>query len=294
MPLPPHVLIGTERTRRGSFDGGRSRAGCHRPLRGYTSMPWRSTAPRRKRRSRNPVHAGRCGYARLLGGQRDRERSRRDAQLRSSTRTSAGARRRHPAPGQPRLQRGAVRRVDARAISTGAPSRCSARTASSAGAPPRPSPRRRAASSMRRLRGVNVKEVRYLPEWTDTSRGTDLHGCRRARGGVRGRRPGSGREDPAGRAPRSGWRTLAVDLLPRVTAVNRPSQPSSSVGQSAGARRRLAFATRSHGDEPASKSRVSNVRQPSGASASREPDCACVRRTRSSISSRSAASAPSV
>jgi hypothetical protein len=28
-----------------------------------------------------------------------------------------------------------------------------------------------AASSMRNLRGVSVKEVRYLPEWTDTSRG---------------------------------------------------------------------------------------------------------------------------
>jgi hypothetical protein len=27
------------------------------------------------------------------------------------------------------------------------------------------------ASAMRRLRGVSVKEVRYLPEWTETSRG---------------------------------------------------------------------------------------------------------------------------
>ena len=114
MPLPPHVLLGTERSRRGRFDGNRFTRWLHRPDRRAAAVAATPAAEHRRGRSSCRADPGRRRHPRILGRQRDRQRH---LAARGRARRCARARTRSArvaATGKPGIQRGALRRTDAR------------------------------------------------------------------------------------------------------------------------------------------------------------------------------------
>jgi hypothetical protein len=172
MPLPPHVLIGTERARRGSFDGNRFTRWLHRPSRRAAEIVGATTVEVPAATSLQPVAtqvdvATRAFWA---GSETATITSRRAAALvdaHERGRGPAGAR----PPGNPAFSEALfvelMRASQYRRAFTLLSEDCQLSWGS-----PEAFAEAQGASMMRRLRGVNVKEVRYLPEWTDSSRGT--------------------------------------------------------------------------------------------------------------------------
>ncbi len=166
MPLPPHVLIGTERPRRGRFDGSRLTRWLHRPGRrpaGVTTAPIAEPAP-----ARGPqVDVGTRAF--WAGSETANVTSRRAAAL-----VDAHERGRPPIgtrpPGNPAFSEALFVELMRANQYRRAFSLLSEDCQLSWGSP-EAFAEAQGASAMRRLRGVSVKEVRYLPEWTETSRG---------------------------------------------------------------------------------------------------------------------------
>ena len=171
MPLPPHVLIGTERARRGSFDGNRFMRWLHRPSRHTDSAAATrvdTPAVASPRPVATEVDAGTRAF--WAGSETATITSRRAAALvdaHERGRGPAGAR----PPGNPAFSEALfvelMRASQYRRAFTLLSEDCQLSWGS-----PEAFAEAQGASMMRRLRGVNVKEVRYLPEWTDTTRGT--------------------------------------------------------------------------------------------------------------------------
>jgi hypothetical protein len=171
MPLPPHVLIGTERARRGSFDGNRFTRWLHRPSRRTAEIAGATRVEVPAATSLQPVAtqvdvATRAFWA---GSETATITSRRAAALvdaHDRGRGPAGAR----PPGNPAFSEALfvelMRASQYRRAFTLLSEDCQLSWGS-----PEAFAEAQGASMMRRLRGVNVKEVRYLPEWTDSSRG---------------------------------------------------------------------------------------------------------------------------
>jgi hypothetical protein len=172
MPLPPHVLIGTERARRGSFDGNRFMRWLHRPthrpadVAGATRVDMPAAAPPHP--AATDVDAGTRAF--WAGSETATITSRRAAALvdaHERGRGPAGAR----PPGNPAFSEALfvelMRASQYRRAFTLLSEDCQLSWGS-----PEAFAEAQGASMMRRLRGVNVKEVRYLPEWTDSTRGT--------------------------------------------------------------------------------------------------------------------------
>jgi hypothetical protein len=171
MPLPPHVLIGTERSRRGSFDGNRFIRWLHRPGRrpvdiaaATVDMP----ATTSSQPAATQVDPGTRAF--WAGSETATITSRRAAALvdaHERGRGPAGAR----PPGNPAFSEALfielMRASQYRRAFTLLSEDCQLSWGS-----PEAFAEAQGASMMRRLRGVNVKEVRYLPEWTDSTRGT--------------------------------------------------------------------------------------------------------------------------
>jgi hypothetical protein len=166
MPLPPHVLIGTERSRRGRFDGSRFIRWLHRPDRRAVaaSPPPATQAP--APRSTQIDEGTRAFWA---GSETANVTSRRAAAL-----VDAHERGRAPIgtrpPGNPAFSEALFVELMRANQYRRAFSLLSEDCQLSWGSP-EAFAEAQGASAMRRLRGVSVKEVRYLPEWTETSRG---------------------------------------------------------------------------------------------------------------------------
>jgi hypothetical protein len=165
MPLPPHVLIGTERSRRGRFDGSRFIRWLHRPDRRVAAVsvpPTQAAAPRA-----TPVDEGTRAF--WAGSETANVTSRRAAAL-----VDAHERGRAPVgsrpPGNPAFSEALFVELMRANQYRRAFSLLSEDCQLSWGSP-EAFAEAQGASAMRRLRGVSVKEVRYLPEWTETSRG---------------------------------------------------------------------------------------------------------------------------
>jgi len=143
MPLPPHVLLGTERSRRGRSDGNRFtrwlRRSDRRPA-AVAATPAAEPAAAVPRGTQ--VDAGTRAF--WAGSETANVTSRRAAALVDAHERGHAPLGSRP-PGNPDCQ-----------LSWGSPEAFA---------------EAQGASAMRRLRGVSVKEVRYLPEWTETSRG---------------------------------------------------------------------------------------------------------------------------
>jgi hypothetical protein len=172
MPLPPHVLIGTERARRGSFDGNRFMRWLHRPGRRPFEIPGSTSVQSPAAIAAPPaatqVDAGTRSF--WAGSETATITSRRAAALvdaHERGRGPAGAR----PPGNPAFSEALfvelMRANQYRRAFTLLSKDCQLSWGS-----PEAFAEAQGASTMRRLRGVSVKEVRYLPEWTDSSRGT--------------------------------------------------------------------------------------------------------------------------
>ncbi len=190
MPLPPHVLIGTERSRRGRFDGSRFIRWLHRPARRrHARDAQHRPRPARPRRGATQVDEGTRAF---WAGQRDRQRhlaACRGAGRRARARSRAG---RQQASRQPGIQRSPVRRADARepvpprlfAAQRGLPAQLGlARSV------------RRGAGSFDDAPAARREcQGGPLPAGVDRNihAGQDVPRRRRARRGVRGRRPGPG------------------------------------------------------------------------------------------------------
>jgi hypothetical protein len=166
MPLPPHVLLGTERPRRGRFDGSRFARWLHRPDRRSVSQaaaPVAEPAPPRA----TQVDAGTRAF--WAGSETANVTSRRAAAL-----VDAHERGRPPLgsrpPGNPAFSEALFVELMRANQYRRAFSLLSEDCQLSWGSP-EAFAEAQGASAMRRLRGVSVKEVRYLPEWTETSRG---------------------------------------------------------------------------------------------------------------------------
>ncbi|MEA2637851.1 MAG: hypothetical protein QOE18_908 [Chloroflexota bacterium] len=172
MPLPPHVLIGTERNRRGSFDRNRFTRWLHRPSHhalevadstGVHAPTAASAAP-----VATQIDAGTRPF--WAGSETATITSRRAAALvdaHERGRSPLGAR----PPGNPAFSEALfvelMRANQFRRAFTLLSEDCQLSWGS-----PEAFAEAQGASTMRRLRGVSVKEVRYLPEWTDSYRGT--------------------------------------------------------------------------------------------------------------------------
>jgi hypothetical protein len=160
MPLPPHVLIGTQRPRRGRFDGSRFTRWLHRPER-HPAAPV-AEPPR-------PTQVDSATRAFWAGSETANVTSRRAAAL-----VDAHERGRAPAgtrpPGNPAFSEALFVELMRANQYRRAFSLLSEDCQLSWGSP-EAFAEAQGASAMRRLRGVSVKEVRYLPEWTETSRG---------------------------------------------------------------------------------------------------------------------------
>jgi hypothetical protein len=180
MPLPPHVLIGTDRTRRGSFDGTRpTRDGnpftrwLHRPSRHPAGLDGRPATiePEAPKPFATQVDAGTRAF--WAGSETATITSHRAAAL-----VEAHERGHGPAGARPRgnpafseaLFVELMRANQYRRAFTLLSEDCQLSWGS-----PEAFAEAQGSSMMRRLHGVKVKEVRYLPEWTDTSRGTTYH-----------------------------------------------------------------------------------------------------------------------
>ena len=164
MPLPPHVLIGTQRPRRGRFDGSRFTRWLHRPER-HPAAP--ASAPVAE--PRRPTQVDSATRAFWAGSETANVTSRRAAAL-----VDAHERGRAPAgtrpPGNPAFSEALFVELMRANQYRRAFSLLSEDCQLSWGSP-EAFAEAQGASAMRRLRGVSVKEVRYLPEWTETSRG---------------------------------------------------------------------------------------------------------------------------
>jgi hypothetical protein len=171
MPLPPHVLIGTERARRGFFAGSRLTRWLNRPTRNRhetavaASAASTATAPQPDA-SQVDVET-RAFWA---GSETATVTSRRAAALvdaHERGRGPAGAR----PPGNPAFSEALfvelMRASQYRRAFTLLSEDCQLSWGS-----PEAFAEAQGASTMRRLHGVSVKDVRYLPEWTDSTRGT--------------------------------------------------------------------------------------------------------------------------
>jgi hypothetical protein len=183
MPLPPHVLIGTERTRRGSFDGNRPAHDgnrftrwLHRPGRHQVEGPARpSHSETVVSDSPKPFSTQVDADTRAFwaGSETANITSRRAAAL-----VDAHERGRGPAGARPRgnpafseaLFVELMRANQYRRAFTLLSEDCQLSWGS-----PEAFAEAQGTSMMRRLHGVNVKQVRYLPEWTDATRGTTYH-----------------------------------------------------------------------------------------------------------------------
>ena len=175
MPLPPHVLLGTERTRRGSPDGNRFTRWLHRPARHTVSSDSRSVATRIAPEPTKPFGAQVDAETRAFwaGSETAAISSRRAAAL-----VDAHERGRGPAggrpPGNPAFSEALfvelMRASQYRRAFTLLSDDCQLSWGS-----PEAFAEAQGASTMRRLHGVSVKAVRYLPEWTDASRGATYH-----------------------------------------------------------------------------------------------------------------------
>jgi hypothetical protein len=172
MPLPPHVLIGTERNRRGSFDRNRFTRWLHRPSRQAVEVTEAASAHAPAAASAAPVATQVDAVTRPFwaGSETATITSRRAAAL-----VDAHERGRSPLgsrpPGNPAFSEALfvelMRANQYRRAFTLLSEDCQLSWGS-----PEAFAEAQGASMMRRLRGVRVKEVRYLPEWTDSSRGT--------------------------------------------------------------------------------------------------------------------------
>ena len=170
MPLPPHVLIGTERPRRGPF----RRESLHslaapserRPTAVAASPAAAPAAPKVTQ-----IDAGTRAF--WAGSETANVTSRRAAAL-----VDAHERGRAPVgsrpPGNPAFSEALFVELMRANQYRRAFSLLSEDCQLSWGSP-EAFAEAQGASAMRRLRGVSVKEVRYLPEWTETSRGTTYH-----------------------------------------------------------------------------------------------------------------------
>jgi hypothetical protein len=169
MPLPPHVLLGTERSRRGRFDGNRFTRWLHRPERrpaaAIAATP--AAAPAVATPADTKVDAGTRAF--WAGSETANVTSRRAAAL-----VDAHERGRAPAgsrpPGNPAFSEALFVEL-MRANQYRRASSLSSEDCQLSWGSPEAFAEAQGASAMRRLRGVSVKEVRYLPEWTETSRG---------------------------------------------------------------------------------------------------------------------------
>jgi hypothetical protein len=166
MPLPPHVLIGTERPRRGRFDGSRFIRWLHRPDRRHAALAAPPAAQAPAPRATQVVEGTRAFWA---GSETANVTSRRAAAL-----IDAHERGRAPIgtrpPGNPAFSEALFVELMRANQYRRAFSLLSEDCQISWGSP-EAFAEAQGASAMRRLRGVSVKEVRYLPEWTETSRG---------------------------------------------------------------------------------------------------------------------------
>jgi hypothetical protein len=169
MPLPPHVLLGTERPRRGRFDGNRFARWLRRPERHPDAVATQVVAPPTPRAPQVDVET-RAFWA---GSETANVTSRRAAAL-----VDAHERGRAPIgtrpPGNPAFSEALFVELMRANQYRRAFSLLSEDCQLSWGSP-EAFAEAQGASAMRRLRGVSVKEVRYLPEWTETSRGRTYH-----------------------------------------------------------------------------------------------------------------------
>ena len=168
MPLPPHVLLGTERSRRGRSDGNRFtrwlRRSDRRPA-AVAATPAAEPAAAVPRGTQ--VDAGTRAF--WAGSETANVTSRRAAALvdaHERGRTPIGSR----PPGNPAFSEALFVELMRANQYRRAFSLLSEDCQLSWGSP-EAFAEAQGASAMRRLRGVSVKEVRYLPEWTETSRG---------------------------------------------------------------------------------------------------------------------------
>jgi hypothetical protein len=170
MPLPPHVLLGAERTRRGSHDGNRFTRWLHRPSRHAVSIDGArgSTSAAPTKPAATQVDADTRAF--WAGSETAAITSKRAAALvdaHERGRSPAGAR----PPGNPAFSEALfvelMRASQYRRAFTLLSEDCQLSWGS-----PEAFAEAQGASTMRRLHGVSVKEVRYLPEWTDETRGT--------------------------------------------------------------------------------------------------------------------------
>ncbi|MFZ0129733.1 MAG: hypothetical protein WB808_00080 [Candidatus Dormiibacterota bacterium] len=169
MPLPPHVLIGTERPRRGRFDGSRFTRWLRRPDR-RTSV---AAAPQVAAPAPRPTQVDAATRSFWAGSETANVTSRRAAAL-----VDAHERGRAPIgsrpPGNPAFSEALFVELMRANQYRRAFSLLSEDCQLSWGSP-EAFAEAQGASAMRRLRGVSVKEVRYLPEWIETSRGRTYH-----------------------------------------------------------------------------------------------------------------------
>jgi hypothetical protein len=171
MPLPPHVLIGTQRPRRGRFDGSRIARWLHRPDRRIAVAP--VPAPSVPQPQQPATHIDSATRAFWAGRETANVTSRRAAALvdaHERGRAPIGAR----PPGNPAFSEALFVELMRANQYRRAFSLLSEDCQLSWGSP-EAFAEAQGASAMRRLRGVSVKEVRYLPEWTETSRGRTYH-----------------------------------------------------------------------------------------------------------------------
>jgi hypothetical protein len=172
MPLPPHVLIGTERARRGLFHGNRLTRWLNRPTRGNHASAVAASAPSTATVAPKPAATQIDPETRPFwaGSETATVTSRRAAALveaHERGRGPAGAR----PPGNPAFSEALfvelMRASQYRRAFTLLSEDCQLSWGS-----PEAFAEAQGASTMRRLHGVSVKDVRYLPEWTDSTRGT--------------------------------------------------------------------------------------------------------------------------
>jgi hypothetical protein len=172
MPLPPHVLIGTERARRGFFPGNRLTRWLNRPARGNHASAVAASAPSTATVAPKPAATQIDPETRPFwaGSETATVTSRRAAALveaHERGRGPAGAR----PPGNPAFSEALfvelMRASQYRRAFTLLSEDCQLSWGS-----PEAFAEAQGASTMRRLHGVSVKDVRYLPEWTDSTRGT--------------------------------------------------------------------------------------------------------------------------
>jgi hypothetical protein len=169
MPLPPHVLLGTERSRRGRFDGNRFTRWLRRPDRRtaavaatHAAEPVAVAAP-----PDTKVDAGTRAF--WAGSETANVTSRRAAALVDAHERGHATPGSRP-PGNPAFSEALFVELMRANQYRRAFSLLSEDCQLSWGSP-EAFAEAQGASAMRRLRGVSVKEVRYLPEWTETSRG---------------------------------------------------------------------------------------------------------------------------